>query len=72
MSNLHIQVKGMMCANCEARVIKALLLLEGIESCEASAQTGKVDVSYDEKQLQPATIKEMIEEVGYVVESAVE
>ena len=39
-----MNVEGIMCPHCEAKVQKALGKLEGVESVVASHETGKVEV----------------------------
>lgn len=61
------QVKGMMCAHCENRVIQACKELNGIQSIKASAAEQKVECEFDETKISEAQIKAVIEDVGYDV-----
>ena len=60
-----LQVRGMMCAHCENRVVQACKELEGLNEIHASAAENKVEC--DEAKLNVAQIKETIEAVGYDV-----
>ena len=62
-----IKVNGMMCSHCEARVNKAVLALEGVKACVASAADGSVKVEYDENQVSLAQIKDTITAQDYEV-----
>ena len=63
----EIKVKGMMCAHCEARVNKAVLALEGVKNCTASAANGTVAVEYDENKVTLKEIKDAIAAQDYEV-----
>lgn len=63
----EIKVKGMMCAHCEARVNKAVLALEGVKNCTASAANGTVAVGYDENKVTLKEIKDAIAAQDYEV-----
>lgn len=62
-----LQVRGMMCAHCENRVVQACKELEGLNEIHASAVENKVECDFDEAKLNVAQIKETIEAVGYDV-----
>ena len=57
----------MMCSHCEARVNKAVLAVDGVKSCVASAQNGNVQVEYDESKASLEAIKDAIREQDYEV-----
>lgn len=63
----EIKVNGMMCAHCEARVNKAVLALDGVKSCQASAANGSVNVEYDESKVSIQAIKDAIKAQDYEV-----
>ncbi len=67
MKTVSFQVKGMMCANCENRVSKAIREMEGIASVSASAKSGSVICEYEEAKTSGDAIRETIEAVGYDV-----
>ena len=63
-----MNIEGMMCGHCEARVKKALEALDGVESAEVSHEKGtaivtlKADVAND-------TLKQAVEAQDYKVKS---
>lgn len=63
----ELKVNGMMCAHCEARVNKAVLALDGVKSCTASAANGTVNVEYDENKVSLKEIKDAITAQDYEV-----
>ncbi len=63
----HLTVGGMTCGGCVSRVTAALKTMTGIGEVEVVLATGRVDVSYDERQVMPAEIKSAIEKSGYGV-----
>ena len=63
----EIKVKGMMCSHCEARVNKAVLAIDGVESCQASAENGTVEVVYDKSKASLEQIKDAIIAQDYEV-----
>lgn len=60
-----IAVKGMSCEHCENRVQKALLAIDGVAKCKASAKKGEVKISFDETKTTIDAIKAVITETGY-------
>lgn len=67
MKELEFKVKGMMCSGCENRVQNALKTIEGVEDVIASHTEGTVKVTVN-GDVEDATIKEKIEDIGYEVE----
>lgn len=63
---LKMEVKGMSCGHCEAKVKKAVSQIEGILSVEVSLLTSLVHVVADEKVLEK-DIKKAIKNAGYQV-----
>ena len=61
-----MQVEGMMCTHCEARVQKALEKLEGVESAKADHVSGKVVVTLS-KNVANDVLKQAVEEQDYDV-----
>lgn len=66
MKETIINVEGMVCGGCENRVKNALFTIEGIESVEASHETGIVKVISKEK-ISEDIMKEKIEDIGFEV-----
>lgn len=67
MKTITMQIEGMMCGHCENRVHNAVMALDGVESCEASAKDNQAVIRFDESKLKESNIKETIEEIGYEV-----
>lgn len=67
MKQITLNVAGMMCGHCEARVQDALNKLDGIKECKADSQTNQVHLSYEEDIIKEAEIIDAIEACGYDV-----
>ena len=65
-----IEIRGMTCAACAARVEKALINLSGVSSVSVNAVSGKTQVEYDADQVPLETLHQAIENVGYQVHTA--
>ena len=63
-----MNIKGMMCGHCEARVKKALEALAGVESAEVSHEKGTAVVSMS-ADVADDTLKEAVEAQDYKVDS---
>ena len=61
-----LQVEGMMCAHCEARVKKALEAIEGVESAVASHEAGTAVVTLS-KDVADDVLKKAVEDQDYKV-----
>lgn len=61
---MEIEVKGMMCAHCEAHVQKDLLALAGVEGAKADHNTGIVTITTN-ADVTEAAVKAVIEAAGY-------
>ncbi|MBW3651218.1 MAG: cation transporter [Actinobacteria bacterium] len=64
---LVLEVGGMTCTGCEARVGKVLDRLDGVRSATADHQAGKVRVLFDPAQTSAGSIGEAITGAGYEV-----
>jgi len=62
-----LQVMGMSCAACAARIEKRLNHLEGVNSANVNLAQERVHIEYDDSSLSPERIKETIEKLGYRV-----
>jgi Cd2+/Zn2+-exporting ATPase len=56
------------CADCAAKVEKAVKRLEGVAEATLSFATGKMKVTYDTTQVEPSCIAKIISGLGYKVE----
>lgn len=63
-----MEVKGMMCIHCEARVKKALEKLDGVTEATASHETGKVVVKMT-TDVPAEVLKKAVEDQDYEVVS---
>ena len=68
MTTITVNVTGMMCGHCEARVKKALEALAGVESAEVSHEKGTAVVSMS-ADVADDTLKEAVEAQDYKVNS---
>lgn len=60
-----LQIKGMSCGHCAARVEKALNAIDGVEAkVDLEANTAKLELS---KEVSDETIKTAVDNVGYEV-----
>ena len=63
--NKILKIEGMMCANCERHVVKALSALPGVVSASADHSAGTASVDLD-SEVSDADFKKAIEEdAGY-------
>jgi Cu+-exporting ATPase len=60
-----IPIGGMTCAACSARVEKAILRLEGIETAAVNLATEKAAVVYHPQVIRLSAIREAVEKAGY-------
>ena len=58
-------VMGMMCAGCSANVERKLKAIDGIKTVAVSLPGRTVMVVYDERQVTPADMKQVIDSAGY-------
>ena len=63
-----LRVTGMTCGGCENAVKRAVGQLPGVSSVSASHSEGRVEVSFDDSQVEIEAIKQKIERLGYRVE----
>ncbi|MDD4994214.1 MAG: cation transporter [Paludibacter sp.] len=65
MSEKTLQIKGMSCGHCSARVEKALNSIEGVEAkVSLESNSAKVTLS---KEVSDETLKTAVDNVGYEV-----
>ena len=62
MSSVEFQVTGMSCGHCEAAIRSELAEVDGVESVEVSAQTGRLVVTGD---ADAAAVIAAVDEAGY-------
>jgi len=62
-----LQVAGMSCAACAARIEKGLNRLDGVNSANVNLALERVDIEYEDSSLSPERFTEVIEKLGYRV-----
>lgn len=62
---LHVQ--GMSCGHCEKAVKDTLMKMDGVNNVAVHLDSGKVDVTYDEKKVNLDKLADKVEEQGYDV-----
>ena len=67
MDTITLDVTGMTCMGCVASVKRVLTPLPGVSQIDVALETGKVSISYDAGQAQPAQFKQTIQDAGYQV-----
>ncbi len=65
--SVTLNVAGMTCGHCEARVVKAVSSIEGVKSCKASSSKGTVVVKGKLTSDTVEKIKAAITGAGYSV-----
>ena len=65
-----LDITGMTCAACSARVERALTAVPGVGSAEVNLMTGVASVAYDPARAAPAALTAAVREVGYGAEVA--
>jgi copper chaperone CopZ len=63
MTSLTLDITGMSCSHCVARVNKALTAVPGVRVEQVSVN--RATVEYDPAQVAPAQIAEAVTEAGY-------
>lgn len=67
MQQTTLDIQGMSCASCANKIEGNVLKVPGVESIKVLLSAGKVDVSYNEKDVKLEEIKNTIEDTGYKV-----
>lgn len=62
-----LMVEGMVCTYCEASIRDALMGVEGVEDVWIRLDVGRVDVYYDESEVDLEEIVSAVEDLGYRV-----
>lgn len=69
-TTITLQIQGMMCPHCEARVRGLLEGLEAVNSAEVSHESGTATVSVSDN-IPDSTFKDLIEPHGYTVDNVI-
>jgi copper ion binding protein len=67
METLHLTVTGMSCMGCVNSVKNLLGAQPGVSQVHIDLASGQVDVEYAAEQVQPAQLRQAIEDGGYGV-----
>jgi copper chaperone len=67
MSDVVLQVPEVHCDNCKTGLEGAVGALDGVSTVEVVVSDATISVTYDDSELELATIKHAIEEQGYAV-----
>ncbi|MFC5741165.1 heavy-metal-associated domain-containing protein [Dyella tabacisoli] len=67
MSQIEWSIGGMTCGGCANRLKRALEQADGVMSAEITIETKRAKIHFDEARLNAATLKALIENVGFVV-----
>jgi len=67
MEKQTLDVKGMSCGHCRSAVEGALNDLNGVSDVHVDLDSGKVDVTYDTKEVTVKDMEDAVEEQGYDV-----
>ncbi|MFO7801028.1 MAG: heavy metal translocating P-type ATPase [Desulfovermiculus sp.] len=71
-SQVELDIEGMTCAACSARVEKALSRLSGVNRAEVNLATEKARVNFDPEQVQSTDLIAAVEKAGYGASVAVQ
>ena len=64
MKPLKLTIEGMHCDGCVTRVTKGLSKMAGVKAWKV--EVGSADVQYDSELVEPASIVDVIEKMGFV------
>jgi copper chaperone len=67
MEPMHIEIEGMSCSHCVARVEKAVRNVEGVTHVDV--EIGRVDVEGDTRRLTRQAVEDAIRDVGFTPRS---
>lgn len=67
MSTFSVQITGMSCANCAARVEREVAALPGIQSCVVNFAIAQLTVTFDESLITADSVMEKVISLGYGV-----
>ncbi|OBS08544.1 heavy metal translocating P-type ATPase [Acidihalobacter prosperus] len=65
MSALEIDIQGMTCASCSARVERGLSKLPGVEAASVNLATERAEIDYDPQRISPADLIQAVTDTGY-------
>jgi Cu+-exporting ATPase len=62
---VRLDIEGMTCASCAARIEKRLGAVDGVEDCSVNLATREASVAFDPARVRAASLVEAVEETGY-------
>jgi Cu+-exporting ATPase len=62
---VRLDIEGMTCASCAARIEKRIGALDGVQECSINFATHEASVAFDPARVQMGSLLEAIEEAGY-------
>lgn len=68
LESVHLEIKGMVCGSCQAKVKTALSKLPEVKKADVSWEAGGADVKVS-KGTDPNKLKKAVESVGFTVSS---
>jgi copper chaperone len=64
-NRLVLNVQGMTCGHCKARVERALRDVDGVASVEVSLADHRATIAYDDAKVAPPALIAAVEDAGY-------
>lgn len=65
MKNLKLDIKGMSCTGCSARLEKTLSRTKGIDRARVNFTREEAEIEYDESRISVKEIKSVIKDAGF-------
>lgn len=65
MKEIKLKIEGMHCTGCSNRLEKVLNNTEGVEKATVSFEEKQATITYDENQIDIASIKQIIQDAGF-------
>jgi copper chaperone CopZ len=64
---LHLDVRGMSCANCARSIEKKLASTPGVTKASVDLEASRATVEYDTEFVKPDTLAKAVRDLGYEV-----
>jgi P-type Cu+ transporter len=62
---IRLDIEGMTCASCAARIEKRLGAVDGVEECSVNLATHEAAIAFDPSRVDPGSLVAAVEETGY-------
>jgi Cu+-exporting ATPase len=62
---VRLDIEGMTCASCAARIEKRIDALDGVQECSVNFATHEASVAFDPARVRPDSLVDAVEEAGY-------